>query len=69
MKKKTLLIEENTPSPEEFILKQNKKQTYRKQPNKKQTNKKVILKTNKKTKKTKKNIKPLILESSSTENI
>ena len=66
VKKKTLLIEENTPSPEEFILKQNKKQTYRKQPNKKQTNKKVILKTNKKTKK---NIKPLILESSSTENI
>ena len=64
MKKKTLLIEENVSSPEEFILKPNKKQT-----NRKQTNKKVILKTNKKTKKTKKNIKPLVVESSSTENI
>ena len=59
-RKKNQVIEETEPiSPEEFILK----------PNKKQTKKKVVLKGNPKTKKNIKNKKLLIVESSSTENI
>jgi len=57
-RKKQLIIEETEPiSPEEFILK----------PNKKKTKRKVVLKGKEKTKKNIK--KPLIVESSSTVNI
>jgi hypothetical protein len=57
-KQKKLIIEETEPiSPEEYILK----------PTKKQTKRKVVLKGNAKTKKIIK--KPLIVESSSSENI